>query len=168
MARYNKHWGHAWFVLHVIINSVAALATLVGFLFAIVRVNHGHGRHFGGAYAIHKLSGLLVLFMTLVQVGLGIRANHLYNPRRRVVPCEPDQVHWWLGRATVFLALANVYSGLEAASAAQWVKAMCVLIGTGVGGYAVWKERSWYAASGGGASDGHGGHGHPRVVTLPS
>ncbi|KAJ1565139.1 hypothetical protein HK405_013066, partial [Cladochytrium tenue] len=61
------------------------------------------------------LTGLGLLFVELTlgpgDVVLGVLANWLFSPSRTGVPWW-DQLHWWLGRGVVLLALAQIHLGL--------------------------------------------------------
>jgi hypothetical protein len=97
IARFMKHIGHRWYLLHSGIMLTTFVLTLVA-LFLIVlykpppHVNDPHAVF----YFLIKAIGVLVVIGMLLQVILGFVTNALYDPERKSIPIQ-DTAHWWLG-----------------------------------------------------------------------
>ncbi|KAI9356276.1 hypothetical protein DFJ73DRAFT_916137 [Zopfochytrium polystomum] len=111
--------GHAWYVLHASVAGGAVLAlTALALLFIELAHPPGAPRTpflgddgAAGANAHRPVGTVVALVLLPVQVVLGLVANALFAPGRTAVPWW-DRVHWWLGRATVLLAVAQMHLGI--------------------------------------------------------
>ena len=103
-ARFGSRWNR-WFPVHIILNVLALVLTVLG---TTVGIQRSEGRHFLGN---HRKLGIAVLAGILFQTTLGIIISYLYNATR-VKPPVIDKIHWWLGRCLVLLAFVTIDIGI--------------------------------------------------------
>jgi hypothetical protein len=113
LARFFKHIGHAWFVLHTAVNTVAVALTLVAFIIAIVMAEEDFTQSRAVA-ATHAWFGLFVVIGATLQIPVGVLADRLWSPDRVKTPIFPDIFHWWVGRITLALSSITVILGFFA------------------------------------------------------
>jgi uncharacterized membrane protein YhaH (DUF805 family) len=65
--------------------------------------------HFENA---HQVIGLIIFIFAVLQTILGVVINHLFDANRSTLPWH-DQLHWWLGRLVMLLAVINIFLGIE-------------------------------------------------------
>ncbi|KAJ1555620.1 hypothetical protein HK405_015555 [Cladochytrium tenue] len=131
VARYLKDLlGHAWFVTHATLLGagtgalvVAGLAlieyevTLLGVTPRFVSTTHG------------ILGTVLCLALFPAQVLLGVLCDRLWSASRSSIPWW-DQVHWWIGRASLVLVLPTVVLGVQLyGGSTTWLAAFFTYIG---------------------------------------
>jgi hypothetical protein len=51
--------------------------------------------------------------VTECQPFMGLLADRLFDPKRKKVPVFPDQVHWWIGRVVMVLAVVTIFLGIN-------------------------------------------------------
>jgi len=113
VARWAKKFGW-WFNIHRLLQSVGVLATVAAFVLAV----EFSTSHFDTP---HKIIGLTVLCLSLIQPPLGILADKWFSLNRDGTPVFPDYVHWFFGWSAVILGLINVAIGLFVFYANQYV-----------------------------------------------
>lgn len=106
VARFMKaRLGIWWFRVHFGLFGLAILLTVTGF----VIIYMGESWHF---HTLHSYIGLFILIFSFCQGLLGIGIDRLFNPNRESIPWY-DKAHWWLGRVLYFLAIVNMFLGLN-------------------------------------------------------
>ncbi|KAI8806064.1 hypothetical protein BJ742DRAFT_774549 [Cladochytrium replicatum] len=114
VARYFKSTlGIWWFRGHVALSGFGTVGcTIVGFGLALYVT--GPNDHFGIDSTLggtHKILGLTVFILVLLQLFLGTLIDRLFNPGRTSIPWY-DKLHWSLGRVVALAGIANVWTGL--------------------------------------------------------
>eukprot|EP01119_Soliformovum_irregulare_P008400 TRINITY_DN21518_c0_g1_i1.p1 TRINITY_DN21518_c0_g1~~TRINITY_DN21518_c0_g1_i1.p1 ORF type:complete len:366 (-),score=108.36 TRINITY_DN21518_c0_g1_i1:53-1150(-) len=104
IARWAKKFGW-WFNIHRLLQSVGVLATVAAFVIAV----EFSTSHFDTP---HKIIGLTVLCLALIQPPMGILADKWFSLNRDGTPIFPDYTHWLFGWSAVILGLINVAIGL--------------------------------------------------------
>ncbi|ORY40170.1 hypothetical protein BCR33DRAFT_719558 [Rhizoclosmatium globosum] len=135
IARYLKNvLGHKWYLAHVWIMVVGVgVCTAVGIYAVEATIPDGVIR-FVGSTRHGVLGTVIALALYPAQLVLGYVCNRLFSPKRVRVPVW-DQVHWWIGRLLVLLAVVNMHLGLELYEAgkvwiaAYWTWVLLVLLG---------------------------------------
>ncbi|KAI9353229.1 hypothetical protein DFJ73DRAFT_828724 [Zopfochytrium polystomum] len=114
-ARYLKNQlGHNWYRIHLASLGVGTVAfTILGLLFVELSLPNGTPNRFlSQKDSAHRPIGVaLSLALLPAQVILGYISNGLWKPDRTAIPWW-DQLHWWVGRSTVLLAVIELYLGL--------------------------------------------------------
>ncbi|KAL6048429.1 hypothetical protein QOT17_018896 [Balamuthia mandrillaris] len=113
VARYLKPaQGVWWFRNHVLLMGLAALLTVLGFIFIVIFVDRKEVReHF--SEGSHQTLGLIILILTLIQPVIGVVADRLWFLERKKTPVVPDVLHRWLGRILLGLAMINIGLGMD-------------------------------------------------------
>ncbi|KAJ3109864.1 hypothetical protein HDU97_000094 [Phlyctochytrium planicorne] len=108
VARYLKdRLGIWWFRLHVFLMAgVCGGLTIAGFLIKLLTKTPPHFK------SPHEIIGLTIIVSLFVQSILGVVSDRLWSPDRPDVPWW-DKLHWWFGRLSFLLALANLFVGLD-------------------------------------------------------
>ncbi|KAJ1558753.1 hypothetical protein HK405_013050 [Cladochytrium tenue] len=151
VARYMKEsLGHNWYRIHVgLLAGGTLVLTAAGLVFIELGINGSAPALIGNDGAVHRPIGIvLALALLPLQVALGYLINYLYNAERVSIPWW-DQVHWWIGRATVLLAVAELYLGLDLIGASLvvrvvywvWIAACIGLLVYGQFGFGGQKQR---------------------------
>ncbi|KAJ3202302.1 hypothetical protein HDU82_007449, partial [Entophlyctis luteolus] len=112
VARYLKNaMGHMWYLTHkyLFLFGVGG-AMAVGLLFVELNLADGVARFSSSSHAI--LGAVLAFGFYPVQIILGFVSNKLFTENRVAVPWW-DKAHWWLGRTTVIISLAEIQLGLN-------------------------------------------------------
>jgi hypothetical protein len=104
-ARYLKVLTTAWFKIHVALQTVGVAMVLAGFIIIFVFL----GQFTMGA---HQVIGLVIFGLTMLQPFLGLIADRLFDPSRSKAPAQ-DQIHWWVGRFLLVLAVVNIFLGID-------------------------------------------------------
>ena len=113
IAKFFKHWGHKWYVLHAGLNSFAAVLTLIAVILLIATLTTPTLISPNPLAVAHAVSGLIIVVSgSIIQPILGKVADLRWRPDRVSVPVFPDKVHWFLGRGVSLLALVNVIIGI--------------------------------------------------------
>jgi uncharacterized membrane protein YhaH (DUF805 family) len=105
-ARYLKVLTTAWFKIHVALQTVGVAVVLAAFI--IIFVSRG-GVFTMGA---HQVIGTIIFALTMAQPFIGLIADRLFDPSRSKVPAQ-DQIHWWVGRLLLVLAIVNIFLGID-------------------------------------------------------
>ncbi|KAI8906934.1 hypothetical protein EDD86DRAFT_192865 [Gorgonomyces haynaldii] len=103
--KHAKGYDHLWFNLHRGAFFLSFLFSLAGFLMIFLFKVPPHLSN------LHSILGALVLIVLLVQLGLGIYIDKVYDPNRTSVPFH-DQAHWWIGRIVTLVAFVTVFLGI--------------------------------------------------------
>jgi hypothetical protein len=111
LPRYCKSWGPPWFYLHIGMNLLALVMTLIGLALVIVATPSSF-RQTETKTVAHVVMGLFVIIVGLSQPFLGWYSDAVYDPLRKKVPVFPDMLHWWIGRLVIVVALCNILLGL--------------------------------------------------------
>ncbi|KAI8847390.1 hypothetical protein BC829DRAFT_396479 [Chytridium lagenaria] len=108
IARFLKNaLGVWWFRLHVFfLLIVCGFLTAAGFLVRFLTKTPPHFK------SNHEIIGLTVIVAMILQMILGVISDRMWSPDRPSVPWW-DKVHWWLGRLTTLLGLANLFLGID-------------------------------------------------------
>jgi hypothetical protein len=107
-----------WF--HAATQLLAVTLTLVAFVLITVYTRKLHLPQFrsqGG----HRIIGLIVFILSIIQPILGGLNVYMYNPKRTRIPIFPDQIHRFNGGILALLALANIWLGLSLYCVKLWV-----------------------------------------------
>jgi len=104
LARFLKDIGHAWFLIHRILNSISVIISLAAWIEIIVLLGYYRA---GG----HHILGTIIIAFSLVQPVLGFLANKFYKPDREKTPIFPDRIHIQLGRLFILASFVQVYLG---------------------------------------------------------
>lgn len=105
-SRYLKVLTTAWFKIHVAIQTIGVAMVLAAFI--IIFVSRG-GVFTMGA---HQVIGTIIFALTMIQPFIGLIADRLFDPNRSKVPAQ-DQIHWWVGRLLLLLAIVNIFLGID-------------------------------------------------------
>ncbi len=120
-SRYMKDsLGSWWFIIHATLAALVFMLTFAAFGI-IISYMQTTGGHFT---QVHHITGLVVVILLLVQLGLGLAARFTYDSEREHAPLIPDKIHWWLGRITVTAAFLNIFTGFHMFSktgTAPWI-----------------------------------------------
>ncbi|KAJ3280807.1 hypothetical protein HDU79_011333 [Rhizoclosmatium sp. JEL0117] len=112
IARYFKNvLGHRWYLSHtgLLIYGTGGLI-VAGLVVIEINVAPGVTRFVGSS--THGIMGTVVaLALYPLQCLLGYASNYFFDPNRRKVAII-DQIHWWVGRAVVVLAIVTMQLGL--------------------------------------------------------
>mmetsp|Transcript_6087 Transcript_6087/g.8496 ORF Transcript_6087/g.8496 Transcript_6087/m.8496 type:complete len:582 (+) Transcript_6087:109-1854(+) len=131
IARYLKKFKW-WFNVHRIVNSGAMVIGLVAFILALVFCTS----HFDTP---HKIIGLVVTILGILQPILGVVADKMFDPNREKTPIFPDKIHWLFGWSSLILGLVNVFLGLVAYGSGTGLKiaylVYAILLGVFLLGY---------------------------------
>jgi hypothetical protein len=122
LARFFKHIGVWWFRFHILLNVLTTILTITGFILAVLAVNNRWIRDASTVGStknimiscIHAWFGTVVVFSLIAQIILGYLADKLWTKDRKSIPLFPDQLHWWLGRSSMTLALVTIVLGMLA------------------------------------------------------
>ncbi|KAI9353231.1 hypothetical protein DFJ73DRAFT_624501 [Zopfochytrium polystomum] len=141
-ARYLKDTlGHNWYRIHVgCMVGGTLLFTALGLAAIELQIPSSAKRFVGDGSAPHRPIGTVISFAFLpVQIILGYVANALFSPDRPSVPWW-DQLHWWLGRSTIVLAIVEMYLGLDLYGSSVVIRVLywvwiAVVVGMMVGGH---------------------------------
>ena len=117
-ARYLKHLGHIWFIIHV---TILVLFTVSVTIVAVtLEILYRPGPHFKTDYG-HGLLGLFIVLTVIAQCILGIVIDIFYKPQRKKIPLF-DKIHWWVGRILVIAGITNCFTGTIIIEADSWVR----------------------------------------------
>jgi len=105
VARFLRHKVQFWFNLHVIIQTVAIMASISAFGIAISLLDV----HFD---APHAKMGYFIVSGSVITGVLGLVADRMYDPTRTKTPFFPDKLHWWVSRIVVLLGYINIILGI--------------------------------------------------------
>lgn len=86
------------------------LLGLVGVVCVIVYAGGIDIQKYSTVGVIHVVVGLLVTFLSIVQVVSGFVIDKLFNPQRKEIPWY-DKAHWWAGRIATSGGFINVAFG---------------------------------------------------------
>ncbi|KAI8802735.1 hypothetical protein BJ742DRAFT_777915 [Cladochytrium replicatum] len=114
ISRYQKaSMGHWWFKLHVgLTGAGVGVLSIVAFVLGVYATPST--RHFSVSDAIggsHRILGMIVMILMLLQVVLGVFIDRKFDPLRKTIPWH-DKAHWWLGRVSILAAIVNLVTGL--------------------------------------------------------
>lgn len=132
IARFFKHLGHRWYLLHVGIQISAIIVMIISLIAVFLTTYPKTSFDSPGIVMIHAVIGVIVSVMgILVQPILGYLSNKYYNPHRKGAPAYPDKIHWWAGRLTYLLAIANIFIGIDVfgEKAMVWYIVVVALLG---------------------------------------
>jgi hypothetical protein len=152
VARYARHWkdhstnrSPVWHATHRTLQTTALFMSVCGLALAVVLVAPTPGQHFSGA---HHVLGLIVVLLGLLQPSLALCSK---QPRARAAGVARSSkrhetvwsvAHSIIGYATLCLAAAAVFLGLQAAGAPPALLAVyAVLLAVGIASV-LWKELS--------------------------
>jgi plastocyanin len=120
VARFGKNMGNGWLWFHAANQLLGVTLTLVAFVLITVytrKVDLPQFQTQGG----HRIIGLIVFILSIIQPVLGGLNVYMYNPKRTGIPIFPDQIHRFNGAITALLALANCWLGLSLFCVKLWV-----------------------------------------------
>ncbi|KAJ3331662.1 hypothetical protein HDU76_002577 [Blyttiomyces sp. JEL0837] len=119
IARFGKNkMGVWWFRAHVFLLFIGVGVLTIYSFVLIYKV--ADPDHFLTDVNIHPVLGLAVFVACLTQFVQGFIIDRLFKPARKTIPWY-DQLHWWLGRATLIAAWVNIPIGLDNYNAAGTV-----------------------------------------------
>ncbi|KAJ3280809.1 hypothetical protein HDU79_011335 [Rhizoclosmatium sp. JEL0117] len=129
IARYlKKALGHNWYLSHtgLFIFGTGGLI-IAGLVTVEVNLAPGVTRFVGSS--THGIIGTIVaLALYPLQCLLGFASNFFFDENRKKVAVI-DQVHWWVGRSVVLLAIVNMYLGLvQYGAGAGWIVAYWLFV----------------------------------------
>ncbi|KAI9326001.1 hypothetical protein DFJ73DRAFT_867496 [Zopfochytrium polystomum] len=158
-ARYLKDaLGHNWYRIHVgCMVGGTLLFTALGLAAIELQVSSTATRFIGDATSSHRPLGTVIALAILpLQTILGYVSNALFNPTRTSIPWW-DQLHWWVGRVVVCLAVIELYLGLDLYGSSIIVKALywvwiVLVVGVLVGGHFFYGGAVHHTASSGTAA----------------
>ncbi|HEV7382450.1 MAG TPA: cytochrome b561 domain-containing protein [Dyadobacter sp.] len=104
-SRYLKIVTTAWFKIHVALQTVGVALVLAGFI--IIFIAQG-----GFNLGAHQVIGIIIFGLTMAQPFIGLIADRLFDPSRSKVPAQ-DQIHWWVGRFLLIIAVVNIFLGID-------------------------------------------------------
>ncbi|KAI9298513.1 hypothetical protein K502DRAFT_229631 [Neoconidiobolus thromboides FSU 785] len=93
-----------WFKLHI--SAFVGVGVLSAISIAIVAAKIGNRFKTN-----HSIIGLVVCGLFVMQCSLGVIIDKLWSSDRKHVPIQ-DKIHWWLGRLTCGLSVANIIYGI--------------------------------------------------------
>lgn len=111
LAKFFKHIGHKWFILHIVFNVIGLVLILIAFILAIVFATEGFLAKKDKIILLHSWLGLLIIILAFLQPILGYLADKYWKPDRLKTPIWPDKIHWYIGRGAQFLAFINILIG---------------------------------------------------------
>ncbi|KAI3662087.1 hypothetical protein MP638_005535 [Amoeboaphelidium occidentale] len=112
-AKYYKHIGHKWFLIHQWANVVSITITIaMGVLVFAAKSPSTSFSNPDPAVVAHASIGLIVMVVSFGQGIIGKVADLLWKPDRQSVPVFPDMVHAWIGRILFTLGIANIGLGI--------------------------------------------------------
>ncbi|KAJ3024404.1 UNVERIFIED_CONTAM: hypothetical protein HDU68_008193 [Siphonaria sp. JEL0065] len=120
IARYMKlKWSVGWYRIHVLIMTIGVgCLTIAGLVAVELNIDSSEQRFITSNHGI--IGTAIALAIYPLQVILGFVCNRLFKANRIKVSIL-DQVHWWIGRIVVVLAIVNMYLGLVKYGAGLWV-----------------------------------------------
>jgi DOMON domain/Eukaryotic cytochrome b561 len=113
LARFFKSIGHAWFIAHAALMSVAVLVTIVAFIIAVIMVDDDFAQANLAARA-HSIIGLITVILSVAQPVIGVLADRMFDPDREKAPIFPDIVHQHLGHLLILLSVVLAALGIVA------------------------------------------------------
>lgn len=151
---------------HIVIQLCTVLLGLTGFIIIVVYTVKVGGKQFD-PQGFHRVLGLIITLLMMVQPFLGQLANVLFDPTRKKTPFWPDKLHWILGGALILFGIINIHLGLAmycvtTRSIVSWIVAVCVIVLS----FLTFDLLSWLCDWGGflGGPDG-AGHGSDSATT---
>ncbi|KAJ3227466.1 hypothetical protein HK099_001922 [Clydaea vesicula] len=107
--KWNK-LGHTWYLLHLgIMLVVTGFGSIVAMMLIIL---YSAPPHFSNDDYKHKILGLLVICILVIQIILGFVSNYLFSMEREKIPWW-DKAHWYLGRSSFVLGIVTCFLGLK-------------------------------------------------------
>jgi hypothetical protein len=133
IARYFKHLGHKWYLLHSGILTVASLATIVSGIVIFEGIwPTTTFQNFRDRIAVaHASIGVIVILMgAIAQPILGKLADYWWSADRKVTPVFPDKLHMMNGRIMMMLAIINIALGIYIfdTNTTSWIIAIVVIL----------------------------------------
>ena len=104
LARYFKHIGHKWFIIHSITQFVTIAATTV---LGLLMENKYQWKF----QSVHEIIGLVIIIIGTLQLCSGFYIHFTYDPSRSRIPIS-DKAHGIIGFLIWFLSLYQMVSGI--------------------------------------------------------
>ena len=115
VARFYKHLGQFWFMVHRALQSISVLLTMFAFYIIVDAVEKAKGSHFEGTDSHHKKLGLVITILTVLQpLNAFVRPHATAKGENK--PCLRalwEWIHKGVGWALLLAGLVNVFTGLE-------------------------------------------------------
>lgn len=94
--------GPVWFQVHRGVQITGLACALTGFILIFAKVGSGT------TYTLHRRLGISAMTLGLCQLSALVLRPHKDSHYRRAW----NLFHWWVGRAAVLVAVANIYEGI--------------------------------------------------------
>jgi hypothetical protein len=112
--------GYMWVHEHAIIGIGVVIGTIIGFILIVVYISDNGESHFTTA---HHIIGLIMFILVFIHPVIGVVAAHTLRKGKEPgwIAYSIGQVHAWLGRVLILLALVNIYLGFAVYCLPAWV-----------------------------------------------
>jgi len=97
-----------WFPIHVWLQSIGAVLSVVAFILVISHLIYEGSQHFNGFHQVFGLGLTLILFF---QIYLGTAAHYSWYEGKPTSPI--DMWHWWFGRFAIIGAMFECLLGID-------------------------------------------------------
>ncbi|EFA79877.1 cytochrome b561 / ferric reductase transmembrane domain-containing protein [Heterostelium album PN500] len=115
VARYLKESHMWWFPIHIFVQVLGLIFTIIGLAMALKMVG-------GISMATnHAILGTTTLCLFYISIFLGATSHFMWNPQREKTPLFPDIIHWIGGRLTLVFGFVTIILGMLLAQISQGI-----------------------------------------------